>query len=351
MHQPDLGKKCADAAETIGSAATYGVHCIARNGELGFLRHSLWVDCRKNPPRLASREWFKPVSRRWHPRIVLRTARRPRPEDVPCRHFAALLLGSLLLFAHLGFAASVPVQHKEGTVHGFLVLRTLQGKPIADGDLTQSISGDEITNNLRFRFRDGSLHDETAVFSQQGDFRLLRYHLVQKGPSFQHPIEVRIETAQGLVTVRHADGGSQEEEKSDRLELPPDVSNGLVLTLLKNIRPDAAETKVSMVAITPKPRIVRLAISSRGKERFSVAGSSRRAEHFVVKVEIPGAAGLVAGVLGKQPPDIHVWILDGKVPAFVKSEGPLYLGGPIWRIELASPVWPQTPGSDSKNGS
>jgi hypothetical protein len=26
------------------------------------------------------------------------------------------------------------------------------------------------------------------------------------------------------------------------------------------------------------------------------------------------------------------------------------MGGPMWRIELASPVWPQASASDSKNG-
>ena len=41
-----------------------------------------------------------------------------------------------------------------------------------------------------------------------------------------------------------------------------DLANGMILTLLKNIRPDAEETKVSMVAITPKPSLVKLAIAA-----------------------------------------------------------------------------------------
>ena len=57
------------------------------------------------------------------------------------------------------------------------------------------------------------------------------------------------------------------------------------------------------------------------------------------KVEIGGVAGLLAPLAGKQPQDTHVWILGGDAPAFVKLEGPLYLGGPIWRIELTSPLW------------
>jgi hypothetical protein len=33
---------------------------------------------------------------------------------------------------------------------------------------------------------------------------------------------------------------------------------------------------------------------------------------------------------------MHVWVLGGEAPAFVKAEGQLYAGGPMWRIQLAS---------------
>jgi hypothetical protein len=59
----------------------------------------------------------------------------------------------------------------------------------------------------------------------------------------------------------------------------------------------------------------------------------------LVKVDIGGLPGVLAEIFGKKPADTHVWILDGEAPAFVKSEGPLALGGPTWRIELVSPVW------------
>jgi hypothetical protein len=61
----------------------------------------------------------------------------------------------------------------------------------------------------------------------------------------------------------------------------------------------------------------------------------------VIKVEIGGVAGVIAPLVGKQPPDSHVWILGGDSPAFVKAEQALYTGGPVWRIELASPAWPR----------
>jgi hypothetical protein len=47
------------------------------------------------------------------------------------------------------------------------------------------------------------------------------------------------------------------------------------------------------------------------------------------------------GAWGKLKNRSLLSILGGEAPAFVKSEGPLYLGGPTWRIELASSVWPR----------
>jgi hypothetical protein len=238
-------------------------------------------------------------------------------------------------------ATTVDVRHTEGLVHGFLVLRTLAGDTLADGDLIQVARGDRVTSRLVFRFKDGSVHDETAVFSQRRNFRLLNDHLVQKGPAFRDPIDVSIDGPSGQITVRNTDHDGKEKVVTERLNLPPDVANGLVLTLLKNIRSNEPQTKVSMVAATPKARLVKLAITRQGEEPFLIGGSTRKATHYVVKVEIGGAAGLVAPLLGKQPVDTHFWILDGEAPAFVKSEGPLFFGGPVWRIEPVSPVWPR----------
>jgi hypothetical protein len=270
-------------------------------------------------------------------------------ERVWSASLAVLVAGGALLQPGAMSAAPVAVRHAEGLVHGFLALRTLAGDTLADGDLIQVARGDRVTSRLVFRFKDGSIHDETAVFSQRRNFRLLTDHLVQKGPAFQHPMDVSIDGSTGQVTVHSTDDDGKEGVVTEHLDLPPDVANGLVLTLLKNILSDASQTKVSMVAATPKPRLVKLVITPQGEEPFSVGGSSRKATHYVVKVEIGGAAGLVAPLLGKQPPDTHVWILGGEAPAFVKSEGPLYVGGPIWRIELVSPVWPRASAVDSKD--
>jgi hypothetical protein len=260
-------------------------------------------------------------------------------EKNPPKQFSRILICAMLLQT-VALPAPVGVLHTEGLVRGFLVLSTLDGKPLAEGDSIQVAVNDRVTSHLVFRFKDGSVHDETAVFTQRGSFRLQTYHLVQKGPAFQQRVELSFNSPSGEVTVRYTDHDGKEKVATDRMALPPDVANGMIFTLLKNIRPDAPLTTVSMVATTPKPRLVKLAITPQGEEPFSVGGSKRTATHYVLKVEIGGVAGAIAPLVGKQPPDIHIWVLGGEAPAFVKMEGPLYYGGPLWRIELASPVWP-----------
>jgi hypothetical protein len=255
------------------------------------------------------------------------------------RQFTRILICVALLQSG-ALPAPIAVRHTEGLVHGFLVLSSMDGTLLAQGDLIQLAANDRVNNHLVFRFKDGSIRDETAVYSQHGNFRLLSYRLTQKGPAFEQRSEMSFDTSKGEVTVRYTDDG-KEKVATDRMELPLDVANGMIFTLLKNLRPDGPATTVSMVAATPKPRLVNLQISAQGEDPFSVGGSKRMATHYVLKVEIGGVAGVIAPLLGKRPPDIHVWILGGEAPAFVKSEGPLYYGGPSWRIELASPVWPR----------
>ena len=268
-------------------------------------------------------------------------------DTVTRRLFTILLTAGSFLAVVMLEAANVAVRYKEGLTHGFLVLSTSDGKPIAVGDVIQTTRGSQVTTRLVYHFNDGSLQDETTVFSQRRSFSLISYHLIQKGPTFPHPTEMSLEPAKGQVTVRYTDDKGNEKTENEQMKLPSDLANGLVLTVLKNLRPDDTLPQLSMVVATPKPRIVKLSISSQGKDPFTLAGSHREALHYVVKVEIGGLAGLVAPLLGKQPPDAHVWITSGEAPTFVKSETLAYLGGPIWRTELVAPVWPKSEGAES----
>jgi hypothetical protein len=237
-------------------------------------------------------------------------------------------------------AEPVPVRYTEGLVHGFLLLRTLDGQIVADGDLYQVPRGTRVTAQIVFRFRDGSVHDETAVYTQTREFRLVSYRLSQKGASFPRTLDMSIDATSGHVQVRYSDDEGEHKTESERMELPPDLANGLVSTLLKNVRPDALPRSLSYVAATPKPRLVKLELESGPQARFATGRRGRVATHYVVKVDVGGLAGLVAPLVGKQPPDSHVWILRGAAPAFVRAEQTLFPGGPVYRVELTSPSWP-----------
>lgn len=265
----------------------------------------------------------------------------------PVPLISAILMAAMLLHSSVLSAAPVPVRHIEGTTHGFLVLRNEQGKELAEGELTQVVKGHRLISELIFHFRDGSIDDETTVYTQRGVFRLIRDHHVQKGPSFPHPMDLSINATTGQVTVVSSDHGKKKTE-TDHLDLPPDLANGLIETLLKNIPPGTPETKVSYLAATPKPRLVTLSIKPQGKERFRVAGATHSAMRYDIKIEIGGIAGAIAPLVGKQPKDDYIWILGSKAPAFVRMEGQLYDGGPVWTVQLASPVWPKVQGPERR---
>src|SRR5205814_8248350 len=124
----------------------------------------------------------------------------------------------------------VRVRHMEGLMHGFLALRTLDGKRLADGEMTQVAEGDRVTSRLIFRFKDGSVYDDTTKFSQRGAFRLLSDHLSLRGPSFKRPVDTSIDASTGQVKVRYTDDKGKEKVIAQRMELPPDISNGLLFT-------------------------------------------------------------------------------------------------------------------------
>jgi hypothetical protein len=259
------------------------------------------------------------------------------------RRFVAVLLLAAVLRPAGVRAESIAVARAEGLTHGFLALRTLDGATLADQ--FEIARGSQVTVRLVFHFKDGSLHDETAVYTQRGRFRLVSDHLVQKGPAFKMPLEATINARNGRVSVRYTDKDGEEKAIEERLDLPADLANGMILALLKNVSPKTPKTTVSMLAITPKPRLVKLEFIPSGEDPFSTGGVARKAMHYVVKVDIPGLTGVVATILEKTPPDSSVWILEGEAPAFVKSESQLFNGGPLWRIELVSPEWPAGAGS------
>lgn len=244
------------------------------------------------------------------------------------------VLCSVLVLLMAAGTEPATVLHKEGLVHGYLVLTDLGGNRLADGELLQTARGDRVTSRLVLHFKDGSLNDETAVFSQDGQFKLLSDHLIQRGPAFKKPLELSIDVRAGEVVVKS--GGKEEREK---MELPADLANGIIPIVLKNVPRSGAPPSMSMVVATPKPRLVKLVTTVDGEDRFVTGGAAHRATRYKLHVDLGGVAQVLAPVVGKQPPDSKVWVSSDEVPTFVKAEEPLSADAPLWRLELVSPSW------------
>jgi hypothetical protein len=231
-------------------------------------------------------------------------------------------------------AAPIVVRLIEGTAHGLLLVRSGSGETLGHGHFLQTAYGDRVESRLVLRFKDGSLHDEHVTFSQQRVFTMLSYRLVQRGPSFPETVEAALDRKTGSYKVRSVHE-RRDETFSGSIELPPDVSNGLVAMLLKNLAPGASET-VHMVAFTPKPRLIELEMVPAGNLRLLSGDLALQATRYALKPKLGAALRLFAALLGKAPADQECVILTEDIPAFVRCDGPLYLKGPVWRIEGTS---------------
>lgn len=241
----------------------------------------------------------------------------------------ALVCGLGVMPVTTAAADPVRVMFQEGVTRAFPVIRSLTGEKLAHGDLVQVARGDVVDNRMTFRFADGSHYEEHVVFSQAGVFTLLRYRLVQRGPSFPEALDASFDRERERYEVRHrADEDSAEQTFTGRLTLPADAYNGMLSLLLKNL-PTRESTTVQVVAFTPKPRLVKLQLLPVGEDPILIGDAVSRATRWAIRPQL----GLFASLLITDIPDVLCWIVPGEAPAFLRAEGPLYFQGPIWRID------------------
>jgi hypothetical protein len=266
-------------------------------------------------------------------RVVRRTPGRGRP--LTC---AAVVVAVVALLGAEASAAPVAVRYAEAPAHAYLVLSDLDGKALASGELVQWHERGALANRLVFTFDDGSLYDETVRFSAGRTLRLLSYHLVQKGPAFPEASEVRFDRGSGRYTAWQRAAGGEEERAAGTTKVPLDAYNGMTSTVLRNLRAGARAT-VHLIAFTPRPNVLELELAPEGSDDFWIGRARHSATRFLVTPRVTGAKGVVAAVIGKQPDPVRFWMTAGRVPTFVRFEGPLFAGGPAWRVELAPVRW------------
>src|SRR5271167_3888728 len=101
------------------------------------------------------------------------------------RKYNLILRAFVAMTMNIGAAAEpLPVRHIQDSMHRSMVARSENGKTLATGEFVQIVQGDQVTMRLTYKFVDGSLDDETTTYKQDGTFRLVRNHHIEKGPFF-----------------------------------------------------------------------------------------------------------------------------------------------------------------------
>lgn len=231
-------------------------------------------------------------------------------------------------------AEPVPVRHIQRPLHRFMVARSEAGKIIANGEFSQVVQGDEVSMRLTYKFVDGSVDDETTTYRQQGTFRFVRNHHVQNGPFFTRPVDFAVEAATGIATIRTADSKGNIHVESHHIDLPDDLANGFIGTLLLNVPQNTTPFRVGLLAPVSGGRLVRLLISPEGETPLQTAGQTLKATVFRIHPELGGIVGVIASLLGLQPKDVMVSVLEGEDPAIMRIVGQLGGYGPVVTSDL-----------------
>jgi hypothetical protein len=240
----------------------------------------------------------------------------------------AITLGTAAL------AEPISVRHIQRPMHRFMVARSEAGKIIASGEFSQVLQGDEVTMRLTYHFVDGSIDDETTTYRQQGTFRLVRNHHIQQGPFFVKPVDFTVEAATGIATSRTTDKNGKIHVESHHIDLPDDLANGFIGTLLLNAPQNTTPFRVGMLAPVSGGRLIRILISPEGEQPFHTPGQTLKAAVFRIHPELGGIVGVIASLIGLQPKDVMVWVLEGEEPAVVRIVGQLGGYGPVVSSEL-----------------
>jgi hypothetical protein len=215
-----------------------------------------------------------------------------------------------------------------------MVARSETGKIIARVEFTEDVQGDEVTMRLTYRFVDGSIDDETTTYMQHGTFRLVRNHHIQQGPFFAKLVDFAVEAATGTASTRTVDKNGKVQIESEHIDLPDNLANGFVGTLLLNVPPNTAPFRAGILAPVFGGRLIRILVSPQGEQPFQRAGQTLKATVFRIHPELGGILGMLATLLGLQPKDVTLWVLEGETPAVMRVVGQLGGSGPVLSSEL-----------------
>ena len=127
---------------------------------------------------------------------------------------------------------------------------------------------------MTYRFVDGSIDDETTTYMQQGTFRLIQDHHIEKGPFFSRPIDFTVDAGNGIAISRTTDKNGRMRVESKHIKMPNDLANGIVGTLLLNVSNNTTPFREGMLAPVGGGRLIQLLISSEGEQTVRLSGQT-----------------------------------------------------------------------------
>lgn len=235
-------------------------------------------------------------------------------------------LASLALLVALAAAPRdpVPVRYAPGTLHGFPSMSDPSGRVIADGELTQEVSGDRVVVHARWRFADGRLAEERDELRVGAALTQERYSWVEiRAGQVIRRFEVDFSSGQASATTLEKDGAPKRERA--RLELPQGrafAGYGVAMAVSQLGLAAGARAELTLAAFTPAPRAVQLEVRREEEERLPVAGRPIPCDRYTLHPVLPFPVRLFV-----HPKDAHLWFTRAAPPALVRAEQGLVAKG------------------------
>jgi hypothetical protein len=228
------------------------------------------------------------------------------------------------------------VTEPAGAEHGFPGFCDSEGKKLGDGDFRQWLEGERLHVVITYKFPDGQLYEENALFRQNKELTQEQWSWKEmKGDKLQR--EFAADLVAGTATAKIPD---ENKDVSSKIDIDPGRTfAGFGFTIaLSNLRPrllKGEQIELKALGFMPKPflkpMVVPVNISHAGLERMKMSGRYLRGDHFVIRPEISFLVKLFIKV-----PDTHIWLTEPPA-GFLRWEGPVALStDPMRRVDLVS---------------
>lgn len=231
--------------------------------------------------------------------------------------------GRLALLAWLFLvvpATAVEWAQFEGTAHGFPVLRSSDGRRLADGDFAQWSENGRLHVRILYLSK-GRRIEEKAVFRQRPELIQDEWSLRElRDGSLYRRFAVNFRS--GTATAKKLED-KELREWSEQLDIEKGRTfAGFGFTLaIKGLRKrlmDGERVELRAIGFTPKPRVASVEIGYGGLDRIDMAGRTLRGDRFVIHPKLPWIADLFVDI-----PDTRIWLTSPPPAGFLRWEGPL----------------------------